>query len=92
MAYWPLWLWSRSAMGWMARSVFSSASVKSLTNQPSSSKPSTMALRLRLANSGWSLTLVVALMLGSWRATSTPSFVATRSGSMKSAPSSMAFL
>ena len=40
----------------------------------------------RAANSGWSATLVVALISGSWRATSWWSFVETRSGSMKSAP------
>ena len=40
----------------------------------------------RAANSGWSATSVVALISGSWRATSLWSFVETRSGSMKSAP------
>ena len=41
---------------------------------------------LRSANSGWSATFVVAPISGSWRTTSSPSFVETRSGSMKSAP------
>ncbi|MNO06503.1 hypothetical protein D3C81_2283000 [compost metagenome] len=74
----------------MARRVFSSASVKSVANQPSSSTPSTMRLVLRLANSGRLATSVVLVMLGSWRATRWPSLVATRSGSMKSAPIWMA--
>ena len=37
---------------------------------------------LRSENSGWSATSVVAVMSFSWRATSTWSFVETRSGSM----------
>ena len=41
---------------------------------------------LRSANSGWSATFVVPPISGSCRTTSCPSFVETRSGSMKSAP------
>ena len=71
----------------MARRVLISASVKSEANHPSSSTPSTIAVRRRLANSGWLATSVVVLMFGSWRAIRCPSRVMTRSGSMKSAPS-----
>jgi hypothetical protein len=74
-----------------ARSVLSSASVKSETNQPSCASPSMVLRVLRAANSGRVATSVVSVMAFSWRATSTPSFVATRSGSTKSAPSAMAF-
>ncbi len=66
----------------LARSVRSSASVKSSVNQPVSVWPSTTLVRLREANSGLSATLVVPPISGSWRSTSTPSLVETRSGSM----------
>jgi hypothetical protein len=59
-----------------------SASVKSLAKKPSVATPSTMTVLRRLANCGRSLTLVVSIRLGSWRAISWPSLVATRSGSM----------
>ena len=70
----------------MARSVFSSARVKSSVNQPVTSTPSMTFVVRRSANSGWEATSVVPLISFSWRATSTPSFVLTRSGSMTSAP------
>ena len=44
--------------------------------------PSSSLVVLRSANSGWSATFVVPPISGSWRATSTPSLVETRSGSM----------
>ena len=72
----------RSGSRSVARSVFSSASVKSSVNQPVWLVPSITLVVLRAANSPWSATSVVSLMSFSWRATSTPSFVATRSGSM----------
>ena len=56
--------------------------MKSKTKKPSSGWPSTTTVFFRLANSGWSATFVVAMMFGSCRATKTPSFVETRSGSM----------
>ena len=66
-----------------ARSVFSSASVKSNVNHVfGKTVLSIVTVLLRLANSGWSATFVVPPMSGSWRATSWPSFVNTRSGSM----------
>jgi hypothetical protein len=65
-----------------ARSVLSSASVKSSVNQPVSDTSSIVFVVRRLANSGWSATSVVPEISFSWRATSTPSFVETRSGSM----------
>jgi hypothetical protein len=68
----------------------SSASVKSSVNQPVSEMPSISFVVRRPANSGWSATSVVPPISFSWRATSTPSRVLTRSGSMKSAPSSAA--
>ncbi|SQA73117.1 Uncharacterised protein [Burkholderia mallei] len=73
-----------------ARSVFSSASVKSSVNQPVSCAPSIVFVVLRLANCGSVDTFVVPEISFSWRATSTPSRVATRSGSITSAPSSIA--
>ena len=66
----------------LARSVLSSLSVKSSVNQPVNLMPSITLVFLREANSGWSATLVVPPISGSWRATSTPSLVLTRSGSM----------
>ena len=78
----PLKRWERSASGWIARRVLISRSVKSDANQPVSSAPSTIIVRLRSANSGCDATSVVVVMFGSWRAISRPSFVATRSGSM----------
>ena len=80
--YLPLNCCGRSGNGWTARSVLISASVKSEANQPSSTAPSIVALRLRPANSGWAFTSVVFVMFGSWRAISCPSLVETRSGSM----------
>ena len=68
----------RSGTRSTARSVRSCASVRSSTNQPS-------GLR-RWASSGWAAMSVVAESSASWRATSTPSAVQTRSGSTKSAP------
>jgi hypothetical protein len=65
-----------------ARSVFSSASVKSCVNQPDTLTPSSTTVRLRDANPGWSATFVVPPISGSCRQTSTWSFVETRSGSM----------
>ena len=65
-----------------ARSVFSSSSVKSSVNQPVTSRPSITFVARRSANSGWSATSVVPLISFSCRATRTPSFVETRSGSM----------
>jgi hypothetical protein len=64
-----------------ARSVLSSASVKSSVNQPVTATPSIDFVVLRLANSGRSATSVVPPISFSWRATSTPSLVITRSGS-----------
>ena len=66
----------------LARNVLSSASVKSSVNQPVVATPSSDLVVLRLVNSGWSATSVVPPISGSCRATSTPSFVVTRSGSM----------
>jgi hypothetical protein len=66
----------------LARSVRSSASVKSSVNQPVMGLPSITLVVLRLANSGWSATSVVAVMSFSCRATRTWSLVETRSGSM----------
>jgi hypothetical protein len=51
-------------------------------NQPVNVVPSITFVVLRAANSGWSATFVVPPISGSWRATSTPSLVLTRSGSM----------
>ena len=92
-----IWNWpsndlSRAALGCLARRVRSSARVKSVANQPVSFTPSTLRVVLRLANSGRADTSVVAVMLGSWRAINSPSLVTTKSGSMKSAPISTAFL
>jgi hypothetical protein len=67
-----------------------SAELKSSVNQPVMVLPSTTLVVLRLANSGWLATSVVAVMSFSCRATSTWFLVETRSGSMKSAPISMA--
>ena len=64
-----------------ARSVLSSASVKSSVNQPVMATPSIVLVVRREANSGWSATSVVPPISFSWRATRTPSFVDTRSGS-----------
>jgi hypothetical protein len=65
MAKRPLKDWSRSPPACTARICWISAHVKSLAKKPSSSTPSTTALRLRLANCGNDLTLVVAIMFGS---------------------------
>ena len=73
-----------------ARSVLSSASVKSSVNQPLTEAPSTVFVARRAANSGRLATSVVPEISFSWRQTRTPSFVATRSGSTKSAPCSIA--
>ena len=61
-----------------------------MENQSSYSYPSTIILRLRLANFSMLATLVVPPSIGSCRAMSAPSFVETRSGSIASAPSAMA--
>jgi hypothetical protein len=66
----------------MARRVRSSASVKSSVNQPVIDAPSMTLVVRRAANSGRLATSVVPLISFSWRATSTPSDVETRSGSM----------
>ena len=60
--------------------------VKSSVNQPVTARPSMVLVVLRSANSGWAATSVVPPISFSCRATSTPSLVDTRSGSMKSAP------
>ena len=73
-----------------ARRVFSSARVKSSVNHPVSATPSIVLVVRRAANSGWTATSVVPPISFSWRATSTPSLVLTRSGSTKSAPWAMA--
>jgi len=66
-----------------ARSVLSSASVKSSVNQSFAKvMPSITFVVRRSANSGWAATSVVAPIAGSWRTTSWWSFVETRSGSM----------
>ena len=61
-----------------------------MVHQPSTVRPSNVRVRRREANSGRLATSVLSAMSGSWRATSTPSLVETRSGSMKSAPSATA--
>ena len=73
-----------------ARSVRSSANVKSSVNQPVTLTPSIALVVRRAANSGWAATSVVPPISFSCRATSTPSEVDTRSGSMKSAHWAMA--
>jgi len=67
-----------------------SASVKSSLNQPATSRPSIRLTVFRAANSGRAATSVVSEISFSWRAIRTPSLVATRSGSMKSAPKPIA--
>jgi hypothetical protein len=64
-----------------ARSVLSSARVKSSVNQPVSGVPSITFVVRRSANSGRDATSVVPEISFSCRATSTRSFVETRSGS-----------
>jgi hypothetical protein len=59
-------------------------------NQPETVLPSITLVVRRSANSGCNPTSVVAEISGSCRATRTWSLVETRSGSMKSAPMSMA--
>jgi len=66
----------------LARSVLSSASVKSSVNQPDCSFPSTVLAVLRAANSEWVTTSVVPEISFSCLATSTWSLVETRSSSM----------
>lgn len=66
----------------LARSVFSSASVKSSVNQPVTATPSMVLVALRAVNSGCVDTSVVPEISFSCRATRTPSEVDTRSGSM----------
>ena len=73
-----------------ARRVFSSARVKSSVNQPVMLWPSTTLVALRAANSGLAATSVVPPISFSWRISRAPSLLITRSGSMKSAPSSTA--
>jgi hypothetical protein len=53
--------------------------------------PSTSRVRIREAGNLLA-TSVVPSSMGSWRSIITPSWVSTRSGSMKSAPCSMAAL
>ena len=75
--------WRSIGIRSFARSVLSSASVKSSVNQPvPNGTPSIVLVVRREANSGWLATSVVLPILFSCRATSTPSFVITRSGSM----------
>jgi len=64
--------------------------VKSSVNQPVTVWPSMVFVVRRSANSGRAATSVVPPISFSWRTTSTPSRLMTRSGSMKSAPCSMA--
>ena len=64
-----------------ARSALSSASVKSSVNQPLTATPSIVFVVRRAANSGREATSVVPEISFSCRATRTPSFVGTRSGS-----------
>ena len=66
--------------------VLSSSQVKSSVNQPVMETPSMRAVRRRSANSGRSATSVVPEISFSWRTTSTPSLVATTSGSTASHP------
>ena len=80
----------RSGSRSTARSVFSSASVKSSQNQPLTSRPPSSLTVRRSANSGCRATSVVSLISVSWRSTATPSAVITRSGSTASAPSAIA--
>jgi hypothetical protein len=74
--------WRIAGIRSFARSVLSSASVKSSVNQPVRVTPSIVFVTRRSANSGWSATSVVPPTSFSCRATRTPSFVDTRSGSM----------
>ena len=69
-----------------ARSVRSSPQVKSSVNQPVSSVPSITFVVRRPSNSGCRATSVVPEISFSCRSTSTPSRVATMSGSTASAP------
>ena len=87
-ANWPSYSCERNARRSFARSVLISASVKSSVNQPVIAWPSTVFVVLRSGN--FAATSVVPPISFSWRAMSTPSFVETRSGSMKSAPISAA--
>ncbi len=66
----------------LARSVRSSARVKSSVNQPVTARPSIVLVACRSANSGRSATSVVPEISFSCLATSTWSLVETRSGSM----------
>ncbi len=61
--------------------------MKSSVNHPVTDLPSIILVVLRSANSPCWVTSVVSLISGSCLATSTPSFVGTKSGSMNSAPS-----
>src|SRR5262245_7064673 len=77
----------------IARSVLISESVKSsLNHEFATTTPSIVLVVLRAANSGCEATFVVWLSTFSCRAISAPSLVETRSGSTKSAPSSIASL
>ena len=73
-----------------ARRVASSSQVKSSVNQPVMLTPSIRLVVRRPANSGCAATSVVPEISFSCRSTSTPSFVATMSGSTASAPSAKA--
>ena len=70
----------------ITRSCCSSAQVKSSVNQPVSTCPSMVFVVRRSAKRACSATSVVPEISFSWRSTSTPSFVATMSGSTASAP------
>jgi hypothetical protein len=88
MPNWPSKACERNGKRSRARSVLISASVKSSLNQPVIASPSTVFVRFRSGNR--SAASVVDEISFSCRAMSTPSFVDTRSGSMKSAPISIA--
>ena len=75
-----------SGRGSRARSVASSAQLKSSVNHPDTRSSSPNPIRRRLANSGRSAMSVDAERSCSCRTTSTPSALNTRSGSTASAP------
>jgi hypothetical protein len=79
-----------SGMRSTARSVRSSASAKSSANQPVHGWSSTTLVVRRSANSERLPTSVDQESSLSWRTTRTPSRLTTTSGSISSAPSSMA--
>ena len=70
--------------------VFNSAKVKSSANHPVTELPSIILVVFLSANLSIFATLVVPDNSFSWRATNTLSLVTTKSGSIKSAPKSIA--